>query len=46
MVEVETSEVKELELIEGKAQFPRDIRPLDREGVVVWLNEGHGVMVK
>ena len=46
VVKVETSEAKELELIEGKAQFPRDIRPPDREGVVMWSNEGHGIVVK
>ena len=46
VVEVEALEMKELELIEGEAQFPRDIRPPDRKGVVVLLNEGHGVVVK
>ena len=46
VVEIEASEMKELELIEGEAQFPRDIRPPDREGVVMLPNEGHGIVVK
>ena len=46
MVKIETAEMKELELIKGEAQFPRDICPSDREGVVVWSNEGHGIVVK
>ena len=46
MVEVELMEVEVLELVYSEAQFPRDVSPLDREGIVVWLNEGHGVVVK
>ena len=46
VVEVKAPETKELELVEGEAQFPRDIRPPDRESVVVLSNEGHGVVVK
>ena len=46
MVEVKTSETKEFELVGGEVQFPRDIRPPDSKGIVMWLNEGHGVMVK
>ena len=46
VVQVKVVEAEELELIYGEAQFPRDITPLDREGVVMWSNEGHGVVVK
>ena len=46
MVRVKTMETKEFELVEGETQFPRDVCPLDREGIVVWSNEGHGIMVK
>ena len=46
VVKVKVVEVEELELIYGEAQFPRDITPPDGEGVVVWLNEGHGIVVK
>ena len=46
VVEVKVAEVEEFELVYSEAQFPRDIAPLDGEGVVVWSNEGHGVVVK
>ena len=46
VVKVKVVEVEELELIFGEAQFPRDITPPDREGVVVCWDEGHGVKVK
>ena len=46
VVEVEVVKAKELELVEGETQFPRDVCPSDREGVVMWLSEGHGVVVK
>ena len=46
MVEVKVMEAEESELIYSEAQFPRDITPPDREGVVMWSNEGHGVVVK
>ena len=45
MVKVETTEMKEFELVEGEAQFPRNIYPLDREGIVMWLNKGHGIVI-
>ena len=46
MVEVKVAEAEEFELVYSEAQFPRDITPPDGEGVVVWLNEGHGIVVK
>ena len=46
VVKVKVVEAEEFELVYGEAQFPRDITPPDREGIVVWLNEGHGVVVK
>ena len=46
MVKVKITETKEFELVEGETQFPRDVCPPDREGIVVWLSEGHGIVVK
>ena len=46
VVKVETMETKVFELVKGEAQFPRDVCPPNREGIVVWSNEGHGVVVK
>ena len=46
MVEVKVVEAEELELVYGEAQFPRDITPLGGEGIVMWSNKGHGVVVK
>ena len=46
MAKVKVVEAEKSELVHGEAQFPRDVAPPDREGVVVQLNEGHGVMVK
>ena len=43
-VEVVMSEV--VELVFGEAQFPGDVAPADGEGVVIFWDEGHGVMVK
>ena len=46
MVEGEFVEVKVFELVYGKAQFPRDVVWVDREGVVMLDDEGHGEVVK
>ena len=46
MVKVKVMEMKEFELVKGETQFPRDISPPDGEGIVMWSNEGHGVVVK
>ena len=43
-VEVVTSEV--VELVFGEAQFPGDITPADGESVVVFYDEGHGMVTK
>ena len=39
-------EAEEFELVYSEAQLPRDIAPPDREGVVVWSNEGHGIVIQ
>ena len=46
MVKVEVVELKVFELVLGETQFPGNVNPPDGEGVIVWSNEGHGVMVK
>ena len=46
MVEVEVVELKVFELVLGETQFPGNINPPDGEGIIVWSNEGHGVVVK
>ena len=46
MVKVKITEMKEFELVEGETQFPRDVCPPDRKGIVVWSSEGYGIMVK
>ena len=43
-VKMVTSEV--VKLIFGEAQFPGDVTPADRKGVVVFDDEGHGMVVK
>ena len=43
-VKVVMSEV--FELVFGEAQFPGDVAPADGEGVVMFWDEGHGVVVK
>ena len=46
VVEVKMVVSEEVELIFGKAQFPGDITPADGESVVVFNDEGHGMVVK
>ena len=46
MVEVEVVASKIIKLVLSEAQFPGDVAPADGEGVVVWSNEGHGIVVK
>ena len=46
MVEVKMVMSEEGELIFGKAQFPRDVTPMDGESVVVFDDEGHGIVTK
>ena len=43
-VKVVTSKV--VELILGETQFPGNVTPVDGEGVVVFDDEGHGIVVK
>ena len=35
-----------LELVFSEAQFPRDVCPVDGEGIIVFWGEGHGIVVK
>ena len=46
VVKVRISKMKKFELIEGETQFPGDVCPADGESIVMWLNEGHGIIVK
>ena len=46
VVEVEMVASEEVELIFGEAQLPRDVTPVDGEGVVVFDDERHGMVVK
>ena len=46
MVKVEVVESKVFELVFSEVQFPGNVTPLDREGVVVCWGEGHGIVVK
>ena len=46
MVKVKVMKAKEFELVEGETQFPRNVCPPDREGVVMCWGEGHGIVVK
>ena len=46
VVKVKVLKVKELELVEGETEFPRDVCTPDGEGIVMWSSEGHGVVVK
>ena len=46
MVEVKMIAFEEVELIFGEAQFPGDITPVDGESVIVFDDEGHGVVAK
>ena len=46
MVEIEVVASKVIELILGETQFPGDVAPADGEGIVVFWDEGHGVVIK
>ena len=46
VIEVKVVKSKVFELVFGEAQLPGNINPPDGEGVIVWSNEGHGVVVK
>ena len=46
MVEVEVVVSKIVELVLHEIQFPGDVAPADGKGVVMFWDEGHGVVVK
>ena len=46
MVKVKVVMSEVVELIFGETQFPGNVVPADGEGVVVFDDEGHGMMVK
>ena len=46
VVEIEVVVSKVSELILGEAQFPGEVAPAEGEGVVVFWDEEHGVVVK
>ena len=46
VIEGEFVETKILELVFGETQFPGDVGPADGKGVVVFDDEGHGMVVK
>ena len=46
MVKVDFMEAKVFELVFGEAQFPRNVGPAERNGIVMLQNEGHGEVVK
>ena len=46
VAEVKVIASKVIELVFSEAQFPGDVTPADGEGVVMFWDEGHGVVVK
>ena len=46
VVEIEVVVLKVSELIFGETQFPGEVAPAEGEGIVVFWDEGHGVVVK
>ena len=46
MVNAETVEAKEFELVFGEVQLPGDVGPVEGKGIVVFDNEGHEEVVK
>ena len=46
VVEVEVVASKVSELILGETQFPGEVTPAEGEGVVVFWDERHGIIVK
>ena len=46
VVKVEMVASEEVELVFGETQFPGDVTPADGEGVVVFDDERHGMVVK
>ena len=46
VVEVKVVASEVVKLVFGEAQFPENITPADGEGVVMFDDEGHGIVVK
>ena len=46
VVKIKMVTSKVFELIFGEAQFPGDVTPADGKGIVVFDDEGHGMVVK
>ena len=46
MVEVKMVVSKVGELILGETQFPGEVAPVEGESIVVFWDEGHGVIIK
>ena len=46
MVKVKMIASEEVELVFGEAQFPGDITPADGESIVMFDDEGHGIVTK
>ena len=46
MVKVEVVALKIIKLVFGETQLPGDVVPVDGEGIVMFWNEGHGIVVK
>ena len=46
MVEAEMVASEEVKLVFGETQFPGNVTPADGKGVVVFNDEGHGMVVK
>ena len=46
VVEIKMVAPEEVELVFGETQFPGDVTPADGEGVVVFDDERHGMVVK
>ena len=46
MVKVEVVVSKVSELVLGETQFPGEVAPAEGEGIVMFWDKGHGVVVK
>ena len=46
VVKAEMVASEEVELVFGETQFPGDVTPANGKGVVVFDDEGHGMVVK
>ena len=46
VVEVQVVALKIIKLVLSEAQLPGDVASADGEGVVMFWNEGHGIVVK